>query len=256
MSNILERADEQEFINNYQPGNYPSIGYTADIVIFTIINGKLSLLLIKRGGFPYRDCWALPGGFVNPDEDSETAAVRELKEETGLDVDTLYFEQLKTYSTPNRDPRTRVVSTAYIAFIPYPQLDTPVGADDAKEAHFFAVEDLLSGEEPIDLAFDHKKIILDGIERTRSKLEYTPLATEFLAETFTLSDLRRVYEAVWDTKLHAANFRRKVLTTPGFVEPTGTKGESGFTTGRTAELYNAGTAKILHPAILRTQDND
>jgi 8-oxo-dGTP diphosphatase len=255
LSDILNKQDEQEFIQNYQPGNYPSIGYTADIVIFTIINGKLSLLLVKRGGYPYKDCWALPGGFVEPNESSEQAAIRELAEETTLEIESIYFEQLKTYSAPYRDPRTRVVSTAYIAFIPYHQLGKPQGADDAKEAHFFAVEDIFSGEEPIELAFDHAQIITDGLERAQAKLEYSPLATEFLEEQFTLSDLRRVYEAVWNTTLHQSNFRRKILSTPDFVQPVGVKGESGFETGRQANLYQAGTAKMLYPPIMRTTEN-
>lgn len=255
MSNeILSRPDEAAFVAQYTPGNYPSIAYTADIVIFTIINGKLSLLLVKRGGYPYKDCWALPGGFVNPDESSEDAATRELQEETGLDISSLFLEQLKTYSAPYRDPRMRVVSTAYIAFIPFHLIGVPVGGDDATEAHFFAVEDIFSGEEPIELAFDHALIITDGIERARAKLEYSPVATEFLAEAFTLSDLRRVYEAVWDTKLHPSNFRRKILSTPDFVEAVGVKGGSGFETGRNADLYEAGSAKILHPAILQSNE--
>jgi 8-oxo-dGTP diphosphatase len=254
LSDILNRADEQKFIEDYRPGNYPSIAYTADIVVFTIINGKLSLLLIKRGNYPYKDCWALPGGFVEPDEDSEAAASRELQEETGLGIESAYLEQLKTYSTPNRDPRMRVVSSAYIAFIPFNELGMPQGGDDAKEAHFFAVEDIFSGEEPINLAFDHQRIILDGIERAQSKLEYTPLATEFLPDEFTLSDLRRVYEAVWETSLHPSNFRRKILSTPNFVTPVGLKGGSTLPSGRNADLYVAGNARILHPAILRNVD--
>lgn len=251
MSEILTRPDEQEFLANYQQKEYPSIAYTADILVFTILNGKLSLLLIKRGGHPYKDCWALPGGFVNIDESSEDAASRELHEETGYGFSSLYLEQLKTYSAPYRDPRMRVISTAYIAFIPYHELGDPAAGDDAKEAHLFAVEDILSGDEPIDLAFDHLQIITDGIERARAKLEYSPLATTFLSETFTLSDLRRVYEAVWGTSIHASNFRRKVINTPDFVQPVGLKGSSEFSTGRAAELYRAGNAKILHPAILQ-----
>jgi 8-oxo-dGTP diphosphatase len=248
---IPSSPEEAEFLANYNPTKYgPGVGYTADTVVLTIRNGKLAVLLIKRGGFPYKDHWALPGGFVNHDESADEGAVRELVEETGISIDKVYIEQLKTYSTPGRDPRMRIISTAYIAFIP--DLPTPVGGDDAAEAHFFAIEDLFDDEENINLAFDHELIIRDALERAASKLEYTPLAAVFLEEQFTLSDLRRVYEAVWGESLHAANFRRKVLSTTGFVVPVGTKGESKFDTGRTADLYESGNLSMLHPAILRT----
>lgn len=246
-------TEEAEFLSQYNPEKYPGVGFTADIVILTIKNGELSVLLIKRGGFPYKDCWALPGGFVNPDEDSDTAARRELEEETGLKADEHFFlEQLKTYSTPGRDPRMRVVSTAYLALLP--NVGTPVAGDDAAEAHFFPVKDILNPadmEDGIRLAFDHEVILRDGLERAASKLEYTPLATSFLDQPFTLADLRRVYETVWGTSLHPANFRRKVLTTPQFVVAMGNKGESQFAGGRSADLYTSGDAELLHPAILR-----
>lgn len=244
--------EEEAFLNTYDPVKYAAAAFTADIVILTIRNGELSVLLIKRGGFPYKDCWALPGGFVNADENSDEAAWRELQEETGLDVDRAWLEQLKTYSTPGRDPRMRIISTAYLALLP--DVGVPVGGDDATEAHFFPVKDILDpkdSEDRITLAFDHETILRDGLERAASKLEYTPLATSFLEQPFTLSDLRRVYETVWGTTLHAANFRRKVLTTRGFVDASGAKGESQFEGGRSAGLYVSGKAELLHPAILR-----
>lgn len=245
-------AEEVTFLENYEPRDYPSIGLTADIVALTIRNGEFSVLLIQRGDHPFKGRWALPGGFVNPDEDSETAAARELVEETGIDLDKAFLEQLKTYSTPNRDPRTRVVSTAYIALIP--ELPEPTAGDDAAEAHFFAVKDVLApedSEDKIHLAFDHEQIIRDAVERAASKLEYTSLAAAFLKDPYTLADLRRVYESVFGTTIHAANFRRKVLSIPGFIELVGEKGESQFENGRVADLYRTGKAKILHPAILR-----
>ena len=241
--------DAEAFLKSYNPKEYPSVAYTADIVIFTIRYGKLSLLLVERGGHPFKGSWALPGGFVEPDEDSDAAAYRELFEETGITSENMHLEQLKTYSAPNRDPRMRVITTAYIAFVP--NAPDPIGGDDAADARFFAIEDLFSEDEHIGLAFDHEQIIRDGLERAASKLEYTPLATAFLEPTFTMSDLRRVYEAVWGKELHAANFRRKVLSTSDFVVASGAKGESTFDTGRTAELYSRGTATMLHPAILR-----
>lgn len=247
---------EEQFLAAYDANKYAPVSHTADLTIFTIINGVLSILLVKRGGHPFKGCWALPGGFVNPDESAEEAAVRELKEETGLDVAKVHLEQLKTYSAPNRDPRTRVISTAYLALVP--NAERPVAGDDAVEAHFFAVEDVLNpaeGDDVIELAFDHEQIIRDGLQRSRDKIEWAPLAPTFIGNTFTIADLRRVYETVWGVeKLHAANFRRKVLSVENFVVPVGAKGESKFDGGRSAELYRAGTAKMLFPPILRPED--
>lgn len=250
-------TEEAEFLRNYDASGYPSIALTSDIATFTIRNGQLSILLIERAGHPYKGQWALPGGFVGPDEDATAAAVRELQEETALRLDDVYLEQLKTYTTPDRDPRMRVVSVAFVAVLP--DLPNPVGGDDAAQARWFAIEDLAltqaqqSENEGISLAFDHATIILDALERVRSKFEYTPLATRFLDNEFTLPDLRRVYETVWGVSLHPSNFRRKVLTTEGFVVPTQASGPSA-TGGRNAALYRAGDADLLHPAILRSAE--
>lgn len=245
-------ADEQAYLASYDPSGFPSVALTVDMVIFTIRHGVLSVLMIERGGYPYKGAWALPGGFVNPDEDADTAAARELREETGIDaeVENIYLEQLRTYTSPNRDPRMRVVSTAYVALVS--DMPSPVGGDDASDARWWAVDDLLNPEDgaEVSLAFDHDQILRDGLERVRAKLEYSPVATSFLDEEFTLADLRRVYETVWGFQLHPGNFRRKVLSTPGFVVSKGEKGGSK-TGGRTAALYTAGDCTLLHPAILR-----
>lgn len=244
---------EQQFLETYETNKYPAFAVTSDIALFTIRDGKFSVLLVQRGGHPYKGSWALPGGFVGIAEDARDAAVRELGEETGISAENFYLEQMGTYSTPQRDPRMRVVSVAYFALVP--DLPDPVGGDDAADARFFPLEDLdlgeHSAEEGIHLAFDHQLIINDAVERVRNKLEYTNLATRFLGEKFTLADLRRVYEALWGESLHPSNFRRKVLSTPGFVEPTDLTGmsQSG---GRNAMLYKTGDAKVLHPAILRS----
>lgn len=244
---------EQQFLETYEENKYPPFAVTADIALFTIRDGKFSVLLVQRGGHPYKGSWALPGGFVGIDEDAQTAAVRELGEETGISAQNFYLEQTGTYSTPQRDPRMRVVSVAYFALVP--DLPDPVGGDDAADARFFPLEDLdldeNSADEGIHLAFDHQEIILNAVDRVRSKLEYTNLATRFLGEQFTLADLRRVYESVWGESLHPSNFRRKVLSTPGFVQPTELTGES-TSGGRNAMLYKTGSAKVLHPALLRT----
>lgn len=260
MTYIPCSAEEKTFLDNYNTADFPSSAHTADILIFTIRNGALSLLLVKRRGFPYKGYWALPGGFVHPDESDEAAALRELKEETTLG-DNLLLEQLKTYSEPNRDPRMRVRSTAFFTLIP--NAPDPTAGDDAEEAKFFAVDDLLLSnevdEDKVPLAFDHAVIVRDGLERVRSKFEYTPLATRFLDENFTLADLRRVYETVWGYALHPANFRRKVQSTPGFVVRVEEDGQSvagpSSTGGRSADLYTAGAGTLLHPALLRKSTN-
>ncbi len=242
---------ERAFLASYDPHAYPPMAVTTDVVLLTVRHGRLSVLLIERGNHPFRGMWALPGGFVNVDEDLETAAQRELAEETGLAVEANFLEQLKTYGAPGRDPRMRVVTVAYLAFSAVTQ--QPTGGDDARQARFFAVEDLaipeLGTADGTPLASDHAQIIADGVERARAKLEYTTLATAFVDDTFTLGDLRRVYEAVWGMPLHEANFRRKVLGTRGFVESTGT---TAPTEGRPAQLYRRGAARSLHPPLLRS----
>jgi 8-oxo-dGTP diphosphatase len=255
---FLARPGEAEFLAQYDPLAYAPVAVTADIVLLTVRAGQLSVLLVERAQHPYQHRWALPGGFVEADEDLDDAARRELVEETGVALAPNHLEQLRSYGTPGRDPRMRVVTVAYLAFTAVP--DAPVAGDDARRARFFAIDDLAiddlthSSDAPpsrrhgTPLAFDHARIVADGVERARSKLEYTTLATAFVDETFTLGELRRVYEAVWGMPLHEANFRRKVLGTPGFVEPTGA---TMPTDGRPAQLYRKGQATSLHPPILR-----
>ncbi|MCX4387456.1 NUDIX hydrolase [Micromonospora peucetia] len=242
-------VDEQDFLSTYDPRAYPSVAVTVDVVALTIRDGALHLLLIRRGQPPFEGHWALPGGFVRPDEDLTTGARRELAEETGLGGERLrrvHLEQLASYGTPGRDPRMRVVSIAHLAFAP--DLPDPAAGTDADEAIWLPVTALASRQ----LAFDHGRIIDDALERARSKLEYTPLATRFLAPEFTISELRAVYETVWGQPLHAGNFHRKVISVPGFVEGTGASTERGGARGGPrARLYRAGDARLLHPALLR-----
>lgn len=242
-------VDEQEFLAGYDPAAYPAVAVTVDVVALTIREGALHLLLIRRGQPPYQGHWALPGGFVQPGEDLATGARRELAEETGLGDERMrrvHLEQLASYGDPDRDPRMRVVSVAHLAFAP--DLPDPVADTDADEAVWLPVA-VLPGRQ---LAFDHARIVADGLERARAKLEYTPLATRFLDPEFTISELRGVYETVWGHPLHAGNFHRKVLSVPGFVESTGTNTERGGARGGPrAKLYRAGDARLLHPALLR-----
>ena len=246
-------VDEATYLASYDASRWPQVGATVDIVCFTIRQGRLSVLLVQRAGHPHRGAWALPGGFVGPDEDLPDAAVRELAEETGVDTPVGHLEQLGTYGAPGRDPRMRVLSVAYLVFAA--DLSDPEAGSDAARARFWAVEDLdLAGsgaaEDAPRLAFDHARVLSDGLARARAKLEYSPLATTFLPAMFTLAELRRVYEAVWDVNLDLSNFRRKVLSTMGFVVPVDAEPQPGPRGGRPAALYCAGTARLLHPALL------
>ncbi len=237
---------------------HPAFAVTVDLAVFTIRDGIFCVLLVERGVEPYAGSWALPGGFVEPDEDAEAAAWRELHEETGVErfgEHGGHLEQLRTYSAPDRDPRMRVVSVAHVAFAP--SLPEPSAGSDASGARWWAVDDLLAstrGEEADEvprLAFDHAQILRDAVERIRGKLEYTTLALEFVAEPFTLPELRRVYAAVWGSAPDLGNFRRKVLGTDDFVVPTdghGTPSEAG---GRRALLYRRGAAAVISPPMLR-----
>ncbi|MCL7427836.1 NUDIX domain-containing protein [Streptomyces sp. YS415] len=228
----------------YDKHAYEPFAVTVDLAVLTLRAGALHVLLVERGQEPYAGSWALPGGFLQPDESAETAARRELAEETGLsDVSGLHLEQLRTYSEPDRDPRMRVVSVAFAALLP----DAPEvhGGSDAARARWTPYDEAGA------LAFDHDRILADARERVGAKLEYTCLATAFCPPEFTLGELQQVYEAVWGTGLDRPNFRRKVLATPGFVEPV--PGASRLTGGRgkPAALYRPGAATALHPPLLR-----
>jgi 8-oxo-dGTP diphosphatase len=218
-----------------------SFAVTVDLVVLTIRDERLCVLTIRRGIPPFKGALALPGGFVLADEGLGDAAVRELAEETGLAPGSVHLEQVASYGDPDRDPRQRVVTVAYLALAP--SLPVPVGGGDAASASFVPVPEAAS------LAFDHDQILADAVERARAKLEYTPLATAFCPVTFTVAELRRVYEIVWGVSLDPRNFHRKVTGTPGFLEPAGavTAGDRG----RPAQLYRTGQTKALHPPMLR-----
>lgn len=216
-----------------------------DLVVLTVRGDALSVLLVRRGLAPHRGRLALPGGFVLEDEDLPDAAHRELAEETGVAGLRTHLEQLGTYGRPGRDPRGRVVSVAHLALVP--DAPEPAAGSDAAAALWMTVDDVLAA--PRRLAFDHADILRDGVERARSKLEYTPLAAAFCPDEFTVNELRRVYEVVWGADLDPRNFHRKATGTPGFVEATGaTTTRQG---GRPAQLFRAGGATVLHPPLLR-----
>ncbi|MBB5868469.1 8-oxo-dGTP diphosphatase [Allocatelliglobosispora scoriae] len=216
---------------------------TVDLVILTVRANDLHVLLIERDNEPFRFRPALPGGFLRGGEDLRQAAERELAEETGLQGTSLHLEQLAVYDSPDRDPRGPIFSVAYLALAP--DLPIPTAGSDARQAQWARVDDV-AGE----LAFDHDRILADAVERARTRLEFTTLATAFCGPCFTIGDLRNVYEVVWGTELDPRNFSRKVLSTEGFIEPTG--GKRVQEVGRPAALYHRGPALTLHPPILRT----
>jgi 8-oxo-dGTP diphosphatase len=203
---------------------------------------QLQVLVVERGNEPFRGQPALPGGFLRAGEDLQAAAERELTEETGLDGAALHLEQLAAYGAPDRDPRGRVVSVAYLAIAP--DLPIPAAGSDARNASWEPVSQVRA-----KLAFDHTQILDDAAERARTRLEFTTLATAFCADTFTIGDLRNVYEVVWNTPVDPRNFSRKVAHTVGFVEATGERRVPE--TGRPAALYRRGTATALYPPLLR-----
>lgn len=173
---------------------------TVDIVIFTIQEGVLKVLLVKRRIPPFVAQFAIPGGFVREDEDLDQAALRELQEETG--VSDVYLEQLYSFGKPDRDPRGRVITVAYFALI---SVDRELKAgSDAAEANWYSMGDL-----PV-LAFDHATILNYALERLRNKLEYTTVGFQLLPEKFTLTELQEVYEAILAKRLDKRNFRRKM----------------------------------------------
>lgn len=183
-----------------------------DTLIFTISNGELKLLLVKRGIEPYKDSWAIPGGAVAEHESLDDAAKRELAEETG--VKNVYLEQLYSFGEPGRDPRGRTISIAYFALIPASKMGKLEAKTDVVEAKWYPVNSLPQ------LAFDHKEIVDYAIRRVKWKLEYTNVVFSLLPEEFTLTDLQEIYEIVFGRKFDKRNFRKKISKL-NLLKPTG-----------------------------------
>ena len=236
---------------NYDPSQFPAFAVTVDIVILTMASGSLNVLLVQRGEDPYAGYWAIPGGFKRPNETLDEAAKRELREETGVDAPPV-LAQFGAYGDPGRDPRMNVVTVGYLAVLR--DVGAITAGTDAAEAALTPVADVLGGK--LQLAFDHGQIVRDAIERVRLELEASGIATAFVGQTFTMAELRSVYEAIWGVQLDAANFRRSMLAEDGFVVPTGRRSRPGSTGGRPAELYRAGRAWSHGSPIHRTTRTD
>ncbi|MEJ3748269.1 NUDIX domain-containing protein [Actinomycetes bacterium KLBMP 9797] len=224
----------------------PEVLLAVDLVILTLRESRLQVLLVERGVEPYRGILALPGGFLSHGEEGILdAARRELSEEAGL-AEVPHLEQLGVYGEPGRDPRGRVVSVAYLAIAP--GLPEPISGTDAAAACWRPVDLVLDGQ--LKLAFDHRQIVADGVERARVKLERSALATAFCGEIFTISELQQVYEAVWGVRLDPRNFYRKVQSTRGFIVPEGPARRTNG--GRPARLFRAGPRQVLYPPMVRS----
>ncbi len=178
---------------------------TVDLVVFTVVDTDLKLLLITRRFPPFEGRWALPGGFVRTGESVRDAAYRELTEETGLPRESLYLEQLYTFGEPERDPRGRVVTVAHYALVRPDLAPVVTAGTDAAEAAWWSLTEL----DPTTLAFDHARILELAIERIRGKIDYAPIAFDLVPPSFTVSELRAVYEAIKGAAYDAPNFRRR-----------------------------------------------
>lgn len=242
---------EKEFLKKYDSSSYEKPSVTVDILLFTILNdfvnkrkgniGSLNLLLIKRDVHPFKDCWALPGGFVRINESLEDAAYRELKEETNIS-ENIYLEQLYTFGSVDRDPRMRVISSSYMALTNRNNLkEEALAGDDAKDAKWFEVKrekttkgiyiSLFNNEENIEisfncsindkkfvceflsdekLAFDHSEILYTALNRLEGKVFYTDIAFNLLPNEFTLTELQNIYEIILGETLDKSNFRKKI----------------------------------------------
>lgn len=237
---------------NYDPSIYPSVAVTVDLVVFAISQQTLKVALVERGQAPFKGEWALPGGFVGPDEDALSAAFRELEEETALDLASqrVHVEQLATYTAPDRDPRMRVVSVAHLVLL---GANPESGANHENSANQESLLPALKGgtdasaakwvtvSEVGGLAFDHQQILSDALERLAGKMEYSTIAAKLTREKFTMSELRDVYTAVWGSDLPAGNFTRKMRPS---LSPTGVK-EKGA--GAPASLFTLGSEWISPP---------
>ncbi|MDD2625157.1 MAG: NUDIX domain-containing protein [Bacilli bacterium] len=243
----MEYKSEEDFLKHYNSNEFEKLSMTTDVLIFSVSSGEkenyrklnekyFSILLVKRDTYPFKEKWCLPGGFINIDEDLENAPKRILKNETNLK--DIYREQLYTFGDVNRDPRMRIVSTAYMALIDKDKLNDDLSTNTSlfnveyKETKSNIFINLNNGIEIINLkikkilyekttdrykyvvednnllAFDHALVIASGISRLKNKLEYTDIVFNMMPEYFTLGELQQVYEIILGKKLLDPAFRR------------------------------------------------
>ncbi len=207
--------------------SYPHPAVTTDIAVFSIFEEQLNILLIQRANEPFKKHWALPGGFVEMDEDLKEGAARELYEETNLS--SIYLEQLYTFGSPQRDPRERVITVAYYALVASSEVSHAATGSDVA-TRWFPVPSLPA------LAFDHKVIIDTALDRLSSKVRYSTIALQLLPQQFTMHELQNIYEIILDENLDKRNFRKKILALDYVVE-SGKQRSSGQ--HRPAKLYVA-----------------
>jgi len=268
-------------VPGYDPSDYPRFAVTVDIAVFTLVDlpvppksgqvprKELAVVLIVRGGDTEAGRYALPGGFVLLDEDLSEAALRELREETNLELDPAAIHQFRTYGKPRRDPRMRVVSVAHTALT---AIDVLLEAGtDADKVEIVPVRRVLDGE--LSLAFDHNQILSDALTFVHGLIEETSAILELIPETFTLTELRHACEAVWGYEVDRATFNKRVLNIEGFLEaddadvheslpqrdfmmlsmssPPMEARTKSSTRGRPAKQFRRGWAETLHPPLLR-----
>jgi 8-oxo-dGTP diphosphatase len=210
-------------MNTKYPG-YEQPAVTVDLVIFTVDEDLLKIMLVKRVEEPFADSWSLPGGFLKASESLEGAALRVLKEKTGLE--NVYMEQLYTFGDPDRDPRARVITVTYFALIPWKDLVPP--SDKVTSLMWASVNHLPK------LAFDHREIVVYAVRRLRAKASYSNIVYGLMPRQFRLSELQRMYEIIINDKLDKRNFRKRMLAT-GLLQETGRRESAGA--HRPAMLY-------------------
>lgn len=219
---------------NTKHAGYEQPAVTVDLIIFTVDKDILSVLLVKRAEEPFNGFWSLPGGFLKLGESLEQAAQRVLIEKTG--VREVYLEQLYSFGQPDRDPRSRVITVSYFALIPWENLIKPASTK-ISNLDWFSIDKIPP------LAFDHKKILVFGIERLRAKAGYSNIVYGFLPDRFRLSELQKIYEIILNEELDKRNFRKKMLST-GLLKETGIKDISGA--HRPAMLYQFKKKEIAY----------
>jgi 8-oxo-dGTP diphosphatase len=209
---MARERDEEEFLARYRPGDFPRPSVTVDIVVLTIVDAELRVLLVRRKEHPYKNRWALPGGFVrvgdghrNQGEDLDAAAARELEEETGLAPRMAYLEQLRAFGRAGRDPRMRVITIAYYALVRPDYVPLVRAGGDAQEADWVSVSSLSR----TPLAFDHADIVAAALAHTVRRLDDSDLLFNLVPPTFTIPELRSAREIVTGQPQDPGNFRRR-----------------------------------------------